>query len=381
VAHDDGPSDIATWLRMLDRISRGRFAPHHVTETWTGESKVTVRFHVDHRWVEFDCALADGTLRSPGALLAGVNAAIEGAAFTRVIHERNDLVFVCTTPEQRAQLEDRGVTFADAVPCEVRSGPSDLARPEPPAAPPPRRDPRKDLEAIAKRGAAKILRLARSTWVPLTELSADSAATNRFGGPPWIVPRGFFRRGQGVPSCTRCGSLLALGLQLDLASLPPPLATSGLFQYLLCANEQCDEQALHHVLRVLDRERAQPTDVHDEMSPYSFPARKIVGWEERRDQPPEYLWSSLGARVRREDRDLVAEYVDQPLETDKLGGWPRPIQELRAPRCDVCRKPMHLFFQIASEGALPIGFGDDGAMFVYTCASHRAKFAGWAESY
>lgn len=210
----------------------------------------------------------------------------------------------------------------------------------------------------------------RTAFLPRTRRGDPALTASKFGGTPCLSPD------EGWPRCPTCGQALTFFFQIDLNTLPDPLAGtfgSGLLQLFYCldcapwrpfAAEQC--------VRVVPTPEIAP---NPPAVFATFPAKTITGWSKRNDFP----YREVGPeswRVVQVDLPLTGDALDQMLwednlAGDKLGGWPNWVQDAGYPPCPECGQPMdRLVFQVDSQCNLPHMWGDNGVGFVVQCPHH-----------
>jgi uncharacterized protein YwqG len=231
----------------------------------------------------------------------------------------------------------------------------------------------------------------------VTEDGDGSLAASKFAGQPWLA------EGEAWPVCPQCQNPMPLFLQLALAHLPDALEQrfgAGLLQLFYCTVcedgwEPFSESSLVRVVHPLGS--LQPSAIPT--LPDTFPAKRIVGWEEITDGPDptehevlglEYTYDWDAGTVRLEcpalglvfdeiRNDELAENISVAATGDKLAGWPSWVQGVEYPVCPLCQRQMVLLFQLDSEDHLPYMFGDVGTGHVTQCPEHKEVVAfGWA---
>ena len=289
------------------------------------------------------------------------------------------------------------------------------------------------LDEVTRRLRDHVRSLARPAWQPHTEAIADTSdaalrTASHFCGPPYIPV------GTEWPLCECGQPLqLFLQLNLDElpdeAKRQPGLGGSGLLQvfyhhvpadqpgggecYAEPAWEAFDES--HKTVRVVRPDgESESTNRNNESD--LEPAR-IVGWKSLDDVPVsdeagidfdygrgtmQVSCDAIGLSRRLTDDDVVdgIPYLDYlfdddddddgddgdgdeaadaagaasplggPRSRDKLGGWPKWVQDPDYPDCPDCGEPMTAVFQIDSEDHVDYMFGDCGTAHVFCCRTH-----------
>lgn len=111
--------------------------------------------------------------------------------------------------------------------------------------------------------------------------------------------------------------------------------------------------------------------------PNAFPAKRIVGWDEKDDLPN---WEEL----REYSIDLPEDQLEKlgnnyPRQGEKLLGWPLWVQGIEYPKCPQCGTRMKLLFQVDSNQNIPYDFGDAGVGHISQCPDDPTELAfGWA---
>jgi hypothetical protein len=235
----------------------------------------------------------------------------------------------------------------------------------------------------------KLLPFRKKAWRPITADGDGLRTASKFSGIPWLSP------GEVWPGCPHCGRPLQLFLQLDLGDLPATVRGEygeGLIQLFYCTSQdplcEVDCEAFFPFAESVVARLVQPgegevsdagSEGADAQGPEApFPARHVVGWEEREDYPHPYEAEDAGVVLTDEEWDAQYE-GGVPLTGDKLAGWPAWVQGVEYPTCPECGEPMRLVFQIDSEDNLPYTFGDVGTGHLTQCPRHKGVLAfGWA---
>lgn len=237
-------------------------------------------------------------------------------------------------------------------------------------------------------------KLVRTAWLPQFDetASGSSAIASQFGGLP------FLPSGASVPRCENCAAPLRLLLQLNLAELPEEASQRlgpGLLQAFYCESAECEqEEAGWEPLSDIHHARIVPAGAGEAAGTYGepFPVKAITGWRATEDFPHaaehadvglefEYRFDEKKVRVVCESlgfespfvplADLEPEQISSAQAGDKLFGWPYWVQGPEYPDCPKCRARMRHVFQIDSEQALPVMWGDMGVLTIFQCEKDR----------
>lgn len=206
----------------------------------------------------------------------------------------------------------------------------------------------------------------RPLWLPRTREGQFPDQPNRFGGAPDLAAH------EAWPQCPHCRATMPLFLQLDVAALPEgaPLrveAGAGLVQLFGCTNCGALAEDGSAVARWLPPTARQPALLSHDTT--MLPPRSIVGWQRHEQRPTADEWE--GDEWPDEEDEAPQPWFDQHgFGRDMLGGWPGWVQGADYPPCPVCRRPMRLLFQIASEQGLDYMFGDVGTAYLLYCSHH-----------
>lgn len=149
-------------------------------------------------------------------------------------------------------------------------------------------------------------------------------------------------------ACPHCSAWLAPVLRLDLRDtrLPPVLPGSDVFEALLCPD--CADWGP----TFLDHSQGAPRLIADEPSE-----------EDADDEPQEPLLPARDVRLEAAKTRASAR--------SRVGGAPSWLQGDATPECPRCREPMAFLLQLVSRA--DISFGDDGRLYVFTCADCRVS--------
>ena len=108
----------------------------------------------------------------------------------------------------------------------------------------------------------------------------------------------------------------------------------------------------------------------------------IGGWTPKDDYTHYEEYDDLGMELDVEEGvyELIEQRgVGQPIDQDKLFGWPYWIQSIEYPFDRKTETQMELLFQLASEQKLPYMFGDAGIGHLTQSPDNRDELAfGWA---
>jgi hypothetical protein len=213
---------------------------------------------------------------------------------------------------------------------------------------------------------SKLHEFRRSAWLPTVVDDDGGAAASKFGGTPFIGP------GETWPKCVVCGDWLQLAVQLADGDLPSELrgAFAGTLQAFFCTTESCrpaEPFAPTTLVRLIESMGAPAYEAppFDE----AFFGRRIVGWHETPDYPTYEELETLGVRLAG-GPEIGGDFYCA-LTQDKLMGWPNWAQSPSYAKCPKCGNALRALVQIASEGNVPLMFGDAGTAWVWQCPEHR----------
>jgi uncharacterized protein YwqG len=219
-------------------------------------------------------------------------------------------------------------------------------------------------------------RQRRPAWRPITEKGVSGRS--QIGGTPLL------RRGEGWPTCARCGEGRELFVQLDSRDLPAgaPWVGSGVLQVFYCT--RCDAYidgwapfSAAHVARVVPADELVPPP--PDLPARGLPSSAITGWEAFEDLPHPVSFDGLDIESQDDEGRELAEAISSAAPGDKLGGWPHWIQGIEYPSCPRCATRMALVFQLDSDDNLDFMFGDSGVAHVTQCPQHPDVVAlAWA---
>ncbi len=251
-----------------------------------------------------------------------------------------------------------------------------------PRAPKPTPEELDRLCAEALKLAARFVRPAFvprvQTTSPRNTASPLPTAGSRFCGPAALKP------GEPWPACS-CGKPMQLFLQLNSAELPAAANKpfgDGVLQLFYCTH--CDDPGAFstaHLPRILplspDLVLASRPDVPDDPA---FPPRIITGWEPPTNDLPNYEeLHDLDTPLTDAHIEALGENDHEPLQGEKLLGYPYWVQGVDYPSCPRCNTPMQHLFQIDSEKNIPYMFCDAGIGHLTVCPKHRDVLAfGWS---
>ena len=248
-------------------------------------------------------------------------------------------------------------------------------------------------EAVDK-GAPKPKRLQVVRALSLVSRPPPDAegAVSKLAGRPWL------KAGEAWPACPNCGKPMALFLQLDLASLPEgaPDFGQGLVQLFYCVTTkplcEVDCEAFRPFARSVVARLLSPKelesggtapselserDAYDRAHHIREP-QVIVGWKKAEDLPRPKEIAGLPWQQWDEFSDAL-HAAERPLSGLKLAGWPHWVQDVEYPACPRCQTKMQLVFQVDSQDALGVQFGDIGCAHLTQCPVHKDVLAfAWA---
>ncbi|MEA5515412.1 WGR domain-containing protein [Nodularia sp. UHCC 0506] len=258
-------------------------------------------------------------------------------------------------------------------------------------APPPQPEP--DLD---------IAQFIRPAWKPVVIEGDGDRLASKFCGRPWLA------EDETWPTCPNCAQPMQLFFQLNLAELPEPVREefgTGLLQMFHCIPGDCQPEGEYgtiyygrepYLIKNVIIRLVQPLgngstpplpEIDGQEYGIDFPAKTITDWVEIEDYPhPDdlvalvYGWDQVTNCDRGNELAgrLGCEQYDEVYPTDegdKLGGYPRWVQDMECPGCPVCHAPMRQVFQLASCDNLPYMFGDMGIAHVLQCKTHKDQFA------
>jgi hypothetical protein len=235
--------------------------------------------------------------------------------------------------------------------------------------------PSLDAHGLTPRAEA-LAPFRRTAYVPSVVPGQFGAGTG-FGGQPYLAP------GVSNPICPQCNEAMPLIVQIALDAQPVPvIAGAGLFQLFYCTraveDNACDAMlegwepfSEGHVARLAAAGPGGSFPVVDAL----FGAKRVTTWTPADDYAnPEEL-VELGADVGEAHDDVAP----QPLEGEKLGGWPAWIQGIEYPDCPRCGIRMELVLQIDSRKLIDVMWGDMGIGHVTQCPNDPDVLAfAWA---
>jgi len=255
----------------------------------------------------------------------------------------------------------------------------------------------------------KINSLKRKAWFPVTVKQDGDLTTSKFAGKPWLS------QGESFPYCDCCNSLMRFFFQLNLEQIPNNIKGkfgNGLLQFFYCVD--CDDSqpfSKSHLVRIIEL-KGEPAEYElphfqdawtdDSLvrkSNGQFPAKIIVNWKETTDYPDWIDMESMGITLDDKEleqenlsyfSDLKREYhlrsqkseiVDNVMyeekifpDKDKLGGYPRWVQDPEYPNCPQCNCSMdRLIFEFASDDNIPYLWGDVGTGYFLQCPEHKKQ--------
>lgn len=225
----------------------------------------------------------------------------------------------------------------------------------------------------------------RTAFKPVVQEGDADPGASKYGGVPWLGA------GEAWPPCPNCKSPMHLVLQIDLASLPGAAQGAfggrGLLQFFSCVSSEplceVDTEAFFaqsgadrpraKLLRVVVPEGtcgspAAPPDIAGAPGP-----KAITGWTACEDFPANADELEADDEI---DLDQIDDAVSEALyeaceDGDKLGGWPKWIQDLEYPSCPECGANMTSFvYQLQSDAENGCSFCGDGVAYVCQCPEH-----------
>jgi hypothetical protein len=255
------------------------------------------------------------------------------------------------------------------------------------------------LDAGADRGAASarpavdlraVRALRRTAWLPTLRIGEGGATASRFGGRPWLA------EGEPWPLDER-GRPLTFLLQVHLEKIPPAFAPHGgpgLLQLFFDLGAQPSEPfSPGQLVRVVDPASWRGGKARTPRGAMLLPARCIRGWRPVHDAPVGEAGDEPRHRYRvAVPERVVGDVLGANVCKDKLGGWASWLDGPRYPSAAGGPSPGHaarsaregtagpvvldrLVFQIVSDGALPVRFGDRGRGYVLQSSVDPARLA------
>lgn len=228
----------------------------------------------------------------------------------------------------------------------------------------------------------------RTAYLPVTNHKDGEVTASKFSGTPWLSEK------EEWPVCGHCGKPLTFFLQLSGRDTPAEAGLAGddLIQLFYCiADDGCEYEcdgwdAVSAAYRQADPKRKGKASsvvirlVKTDNTPSagtpaekSFPAKTITGWTPQEDYPS---WEDYAEHA---SDDTEEEEHIQPLEGEKLLGWPFWVQGAEWRSCPVCGTPMRFLFQLDSDKHIPYMFGDCGIGHICQCPRHPEVLSfGWA---
>jgi Domain of unknown function (DUF1963) len=233
-------------------------------------------------------------------------------------------------------------------------------------------------QAKARVKESPVGRFARTAFKPVVTPGDPGPMASKYGGVPWL------RDGEAWPACPNCKKSMHLVMQLDLATLPAAMrevGDTGLLQFFACTSSkplcEVDTEAFFpqsgakkpkaKLARVVRPEGtcgspAKAPDLDRAPEP-----KAITGWTACEDFPQSARETDV------EVDDAVGEALYDACEGgDKLGGWPKWIQDLEYPSCPDCGEEMKSFvYQLTSDAENGCSYCGDGVAYVCQCPTHR----------
>lgn len=228
----------------------------------------------------------------------------------------------------------------------------------------------------------KLSGVRRSAWKPIVQEGDGDLTASKFAGKPWLSAD------ETWPTCPNCQKPMQLFLQLNLDKLPESLNGkfgNGLLQFFYCTSydkplcevdcEAWEPFATTKLVRII-----QPNTTPSEMDIPEiedlFPAKLIVGWEQRDEYPGREEIELDNYTIDNKAFDIV---YKRPRREDKLAGWPSWVQFPEYPNCPTCNREMNQFiFQIDSgddNNNILYNWGDMGAAYLVQCPKHKEQAA------
>jgi hypothetical protein len=204
---------------------------------------------------------------------------------------------------------------------------------------------------------AEVRPISRTCLLPVTEEGESVNVVSKFCGSAWLGPS------EAWPACGFCSQPMQLFVQLLIADTDEQLRKQtgdGLLQLFVCTWEVCDGLgnldpfAGNSLARMIPVGALRAGGIHERPAAEeaTYPSRLIVGWRQAIDYTGRY-----------EERPY-------PLECEKIGGWPKWVQDEAEVMCPHCDTPMPPVLQIGSLDNIPYMFGDSGVGHVHVCAKH-----------
>ncbi len=215
---------------------------------------------------------------------------------------------------------------------------------------------------------------ARTVWLPTLVEQRSAATSSKLGGIPWLGAD------DSWPRCGQCDSYMNLFLQLNSAELPEEAREyfDGLLQVFVCTYETAHEgmcqsyETFSNAALVRICGPAGPSAYSELPDPELYDEQHIVGWTRRLDFPSGPELRTLGVTLS-DEQGLMR--IDNPLEGDKLLGWPAWQQNVERHECPVCHEAMRPIFQIDACHGVPALLADGGRGWVVQCPQHRETVA------
>lgn len=240
-----------------------------------------------------------------------------------------------------------------------------------------------DVEKNYKELVHLLSQFKRTAYIPVIKKTEKSFSTaSKIGGFPYL------RNEEDWPKCPNCKKHMQLFVQLNMQELPN-MNMDGVAQLFYCINDEEDcESTLESffpfskgsVSRIVKTSGDSAKIIPDLVTP--FPEKVITTWKAADDFPHYEEYQQLGIDMFISDEvfELLEERKEcQPLEGDKLFGWPYWVQGMEYPEDSDNHTQMELLFQLDSEINLPYMFGDSGIGHLTQSLENPDKLAfGWA---
>lgn len=219
----------------------------------------------------------------------------------------------------------------------------------------------------------KLSGVRRSAWKPIVQEGDGDLTASKFAGKPWLSAD------ETWPTCPNCQKPMQFFLQLNLDQLPKSLNGkfgSGLLQFFYCTSYdeplcEVDCEAVRIIQPNITPSEMDIPEIED-----LFPAKLIVGWEQRDEYPDRQEIELDKYTLDNKAFDIV---YKRPRREDKLAGWPSWVQDPEYPNCPTCNREMNQFiFQIDSgdeNNNILFTWGDMGAAYLVQCPEHKEQVA------
>jgi uncharacterized protein YwqG len=171
----------------------------------------------------------------------------------------------------------------------------------------------------------KLSGVRRLAWKPIVQEGDGDLNASKFAGKPWLSAD------ENWPVCPNCQKPMQLFLQLNLDQVPESLNGkfgSGLLQFFYCTSYDephcevdCDAWepfATTKLVRII-QPNTTPSEMEIPEIEDLFPAKLIVGWEQRDEYPDREEIEIDNYTLDNKAFDIV---YKRPRREDKLAGWP-----------------------------------------------------------